>query len=169
MTLIWSCEVHGRWVEIKPKALIITLLLKPLSDSARIFYNFVTKFLIKSGFKSDCLLLNSQSYLFQLKFFQNDDKCFSFHVKQSLCSQDSLNFFANVFGYVGKRLYQKAKVIFKISDVIDWEVIITIHILCNISRSRGNQAIRLGQLIEYEKYHSWKKTYTKNGGEESSI
>ena len=75
-------------------------------------------------------------------------------MKQSLCSQDSLNFCTNVFGYVGKRLYQKAKVIIKISDVIDWEVIITIHILCNISRSRGNQAIRLGQLIEYEKCHS---------------
>ena len=34
--------------------------------------------------------------------------------------------------------------------------IITIHIFSNISRSKGNQEMKFGQLIEYEKYHSSK-------------
>ena len=35
---------------------------------------------------------------------------------------------------------------------------IAIHILSNISRSKGNQATKLGQIIEYEheKQFSWK-------------
>ena len=53
------------------------------------------------------------------------------------------------FGYVEKRLDQKAMVNFKI-------YVITLHILPNISRSKGNQKIKLGQFIEYkyEKYLS---------------
>ena len=46
------------------------------------------------------------------------------------------------FGYVEKRLDQKAMVNFKI-------YVITLHILPNISRSKGNQKIKLCQFIEY--------------------
>ena len=54
-----------------------------------------------------------------------------------------------LFGYIEKRLDKKAKVNFKTYDVTDWTTkIITIHILSNISRSKGNQTMRLGQLIE---------------------
>ena len=38
---------------------------------------------------------------------------------------------------------------FKIYEVTDWTAKITIHTLPNISRSKDNQAIRFGQLIEY--------------------
>ena len=44
--------------------------------------------------------------------------------------------------------------------------IIAIHILINISRSKGNQAIKLGQLIEYNMTNTFlEKSYTKCGGQ----
>ena len=43
---------------------------------------------------------------------------------------------------------------------------ITIHILLNISRSNNNQAMKFGQLIEYNKRKIFlDKLYTKCGGE----
>ena len=50
--------------------------------------------------------------------------------------------------HVRKRRDQKPKVKFKIHDVTGYQVI-TIHILHNISRSKDNQTMKLGQLIEY--------------------
>ena len=44
--------------------------------------------------------------------------------------------------------------------------IITIHILPNISRSKSNQAVKFGQLIEYDmRYIFLGKLYAKRGGE----
>ena len=42
---------------------------------------------------------------------------------------------------------------------------ITIQILLNISRSKGNQATKFGQLIEYNMKDFLEKSYTKCGGE----
>ena len=43
---------------------------------------------------------------------------------------------------------------------------IAIHILPNISRSKGNQAMKFGQLIEYNMRNiSVEKSYTKYAGE----
>ena len=52
-----------------------------------------------------------------------------------------------------KRLDLKDRVNFKIYDVTTWLKTIAIHIytIPNISRSKGNQAMKLGQLIEYNK------------------
>ena len=42
---------------------------------------------------------------------------------------------------------------------------ITIHVLLNISRSKGNQTMKFGQLIEYNMRNiSLKKSYTKWDG-----
>ena len=42
---------------------------------------------------------------------------------------------------------------------------IAIHILINISRSKGNQAMKFGQLIEYHLRNIFReKSYTKCGG-----
>ena len=43
--------------------------------------------------------------------------------------------------------------------------IIAIHILVNISRSKGNQAMKFGQLIEYNRNMFVEKSYTKCAGE----
>ena len=46
--------------------------------------------------------------------------------------------------------------------------IVTIHILPNISRSKGSQTIRFVQLIEYNTRNIFlEKSYTKYGGETS--
>ena len=43
---------------------------------------------------------------------------------------------------------------------------ILIHILPNISRSKGNQIMKFGQLIEYNMRNTFvEKSYTKYGGE----
>ena len=45
---------------------------------------------------------------------------------------------------------------------------IAIHILANISKSKGNQAMKFGQLIEYKMRNIFLETlYTKYGGETS--
>ena len=53
-----------------------------------------------------------------------------------------------------KRFDKKPKVNFKFYDATDWttnkcNIYIYIHIQPNISRRKGNQAMRLGQVIEY--------------------
>ena len=42
---------------------------------------------------------------------------------------------------------------------------ITIHILINISRSKGNQTVKFDQLIEYNRNIFLKKSYANCGGE----
>ena len=50
-----------------------------------------------------------------------------------------------------KQLNKKDMVNFKIFDVAAWLRILTILILPNISRSKGNQTLKFGQVIEYNK------------------
>ena len=57
-----------------------------------------------------------------------------------------LNLWLDFFGHVIKRF---DKVIFKICDVINWEKVITIHLLSNISKTIGNQKMKYDQLIQY--------------------
>ena len=61
-----------------------------------------------------------------------------------------LNFCSEFLGHVGKRIDKKA--IRLISNFIMSQAgmqIITIYLLPNISRIKGNQTVKLGQLIEY--------------------
>ena len=61
-------------------------------------------------------------------------------------------------GNVEKPLDKNAKIDFKIYDVINWEVIISIHILPNISRSKGNHTMNFGWSIESH----FSKSHTQN-------
>ena len=79
---------------------------------------------------------------------------------------DSVSRVSWLFGHVEKRFDNKAMVNFKIYEVIDWTKIITIYILHNISRSNGNQTLKLGQLIEYPMSNIFiEKSYSKCGRE----
>ena len=70
------------------------------------------------------------------------------------------------FGHSAKRLDLKDKVDFKFYDVIAWLLTIVIHILPNISRSKGNQTMKFDQLIEYKMRNIFlEKSCTKCGGE----
>ena len=73
-------------------------------------------------------------------------------------------FLSRIFDCVEKRLDKKAKVNFKIVTLQTGQQIITIHILLNISRSKGNQTMKFGQLIEYNvRMIFLEKFYTKCG------
>ena len=49
-----------------------------------------------------------------------------------------------------------------LENVTDWETIITIHILLDISRSEENQTIKFGQLIKYNVRNFFLKNHTEN-------
>ena len=73
-----------------------------------------------------------------------------------------------IFGRVEKRLDQKDIVNFKFYDVIAWLTTIVIHILPIISRSKGNQTMKFGQLTEYNMNDIFlQKSYTECGRETS--
>ena len=54
-----------------------------------------------------------------------------------------------LFGYERKRLYKKAKVNLRIYKLQTGRQMFALHILPNISGEKGNQAMKLGQLKEY--------------------
>ena len=60
---------------------------------------------------------------------------FYFISNASFCSQD-IKFLSQLFGYVGKMACLQT---------------IAIHILPNISQSKGNQTMKFGQLINYNR------------------
>ena len=60
----------------------------------------------------------------------------------------------------------KDRVSFKVVDVTTWETNNGNAYFPNISRSKGNQTIKFGQLIEYNMRKKFlEKPYTKCGGE----
>ena len=73
---------------------------------------------------------------------------FYFILKVIFVLERYLNVCPELFGHVGKRLNKKAKVNFK-TNYITTYVTIAIRIFCNISRSKANQTLKFGHLIEY--------------------
>ena len=72
-------------------------------------------------------------------------------------------------GHVAKRFDKKDKVNFKFYDVTAWLINnCNTHILSNISRGKGNQTAKFGQLIEFNMRNIFlEKSYTKCRGETS--
>ena len=64
----------------------------------------------------------------------------------------NLFFFLNFWSYRKSGLIRKIWLILKCMTKQPGEQTIAIHILYNISGSKGNQAFKFGQLIEYKKY-----------------
>ena len=63
-------------------------------------------------------------------------------------------------------LIRKIKLISKFMTSQPGKQTIAIHLLLNISRSKGNQTMKLGQFIDlYMKHIFLEKSYTKCGGE----
>ena len=60
-----------------------------------------------------------------------------------------LHFCPACFGYAGKRLDKKAKENVKIHDVTSWNTINYNRYIPNIPKSKRNQTMKFGQLIEY--------------------
>ena len=79
-------------------------------------------------------------------------------------------FFSWLFGHVAKRLDKKDKVNFKLYDVTAWLTKIVIEILPRTSRSKGNQTMKFGELIECNMRNIFlERLYTKYGGESQTL
>ena len=89
-------------------------------------------------------------YLLQCKPFKNDEKCFLFHLKSSFCSQDNYIFVLTFWSCSRNGLIRKIRLISKFLTLQPGWQTITIYILSNISRSKGNQILKLSQVIEYK-------------------
>ena len=84
--------------------------------------------------------------------FKNNEKCFSFHLKNSLCSQD-------IWIFVSIR---KIRLILKFITSQSGKKIIATYILPNFSKSKGNQTMKFGQLIKYDTRNTFlEKSFTK--------
>ena len=111
-------------------------------------------FILKLTERLQTRTLRSETSFGIWKLFKKDEKCFLFHLESSFRSQD-IYILSCLFGHIEKRLDWKDKLSFKSHDVTTWLIntysntIIAIHILTNITRSKDNEAIKFGQLIEY--------------------
>ena len=70
-----------------------------------------------------------------------------YFISKALLVLKIFKFCPDFLDHVGKQFDKM--VILKINDVTNCQQAITIHIFPNISRSKGNQTMKLGQLIEY--------------------
>ena len=78
-------------------------------------------------------------------------------------------FLSWVFGRVPNRLDKKGKVSCKFYDFTAWSTNNCNTYIANNSRSKGNQTMKLGQLIEFNTKNIFlEKSFTKCGGETSS-
>ena len=100
-------------------------------------------------------------YLLQWKPFKNDEKCFSFHLKNCFRSQD-IYIFELIFLIRNIRLFSKFA-----ASKPGYQTI-TILILPNISGSDGSQTMKFGQLIYHKGNIFLQKSCRKWGGETSS-
>ena len=92
-----------------------------------------------------------------LKMMEN---CFYFTLKVFFVLK-IFNFFSWLFGHVEKLLDRKNQVNFKIMTSQLGKQTIAVHILLNISRSKGNQTMKIGQLTEYKMRNIFlEKSYT---------
>ena len=85
---------------------------------------------------------------------------FYFTLKALFLRKKFLSFCPDIFGPVERRLDKKDKISFKIYDIINWETIDYNTHVSQISRGKGNQAVKFGQLIEYNRNIFLEKSYT---------
>ena len=118
--------------------------------------------------KSDFHLPKNNCYLLHWKPFKDHEECFLFHFKSSFCSQDIYDFVMNFWSCRKKRLIRKIRLTSKFMTSQPGSQTITIHILPNISRSKGNQKGKLGQLMEYNKINIFLQKLCRKWGRETN-
>ena len=103
-------------------------------------------------------------YLLDWKPFKIDEKCFLFHLKRFFRSQD-ISVFATIFWSCRKNgLIKKIRLTSKFMTSKSGLQTIAIHILPNISQSKGNQTMKLCQLIEYNNRNIFLQKFCGNWG-----
>ena len=89
--------------------------------------------------------------LLQWKPFKYNKKCFLFHLKTSLRSQDICIFGLTFWSCRENGLIRKMRLISEFMMPQPGQQSITIHILPNISQSKGKHIIKFGQVEKYNK------------------
>ena len=82
---------------------------------------------------------------------KNDEKCFLFHLTSSFRSQDIQVFVTASWPCRKNGLIRKISLTLKFITSQPGLQTVAIHILPNMSQSKGNQTMKFGQLIEYNK------------------
>ena len=100
---------------------------------------------------------------------KNDEKCFLFHLKSSFRFQDILVFVTTFWSCRKNGLIRKIRLTSKFTTSQPGLQTIAIHILRNNSRSKGNQTMEFGQLIEYSKINIFLKKFCGKWGRETSF
>ena len=111
--------------------------------------------------------LESKTISDNWKPFKNDEKSF-FIMLKALFFLDIFTFLSWLFGYVENWLEQLDKISLKIFDFTAGRKIIEIQILPNISRSKGNQAMKFGQLIKLNLRNIFSQKSCKKWGRDTS-
>ena len=126
-------EALQRSVKIKFKLIFILIRLK-MHQAGR----------VKVG-------LSQMFYLLQWKPFKNEENCILFHLKNSFRSWDEKFFVLTFWSCRKNGLTRKIRLISKFqASKHGWQKI-AIHIFLKISWSKGNLAVKYGQLIKYTK------------------
>ena len=107
-------------------------------------------------------------YLLDSKPFKNDDKCFLFQLKSLFRSQDILVFVTTFWSCRKNGLIRKIRLTSKFMTSQPGLQTIAIHILSNISQSKGNQTMKFDQLIEYNKRNIFLQKLCRKWGKETS-
>ena len=94
--------------------------------------------------------------------------CLLFHLKSSFCSQDIYCFIMNFWSCRKNGFIRKIRLISKFMTSQPGQQKKAIHILPNISRSKSNQTIKLGQLIEYSRRNIFLQKLCRKWGWETS-
>ena len=110
-----------------------------------------------------------RAFIFETSFgnwnpFKNE-KCLLFHLKSSYLFK-IFKFSSQLFGHVKNGLVEKIRLISKFMTSQPGKQTIAIHISPYISRSKSNQTMKFGQLIEYNMRNIFlEKSCTKCDGE----
>ena len=132
--------------------------------------------MLKINLKSDSpLAKRNRCYFLQTSFiwkpFKIDEKCFLFHLKSSFRSEDIYVFVMASFQLPRSCIRPGSTPL--ISKSLTSQLVkqaIATQILPNISRSKGNQTMKLGQSIEYQMRTIFlEKSCTKYGVETIAI
>ena len=107
-------------------------------------------------------------YLLQWKLLKDDEKCFLFYLRSSFCCQDIWIFVLTFWPFRKNGFIRKIKLIWKFMTYHPGYQTITMHILSSISRRKGNQTMKSGQVTEYDKIIFLQKSCLKWGSETSS-
>ena len=124
----------------------------------KIYFYIQYKFL-----KSDSQLPKKLSYLVDWKPFKNDEKSFLFDLKGSFRSQDIWVFDTNLWSCRKNDLIRNIKLTSKFIVPQPGLQTVSIHVLPNVSQSQGNQTMKFGQLIEYNKKNIFFRNSMENG------